>query len=106
MLDKLKQLYNYLHNRGFKFPLLNDPNTDQPSVTLTMMVISFVFCLAGLFQKLNNTDLDIDMSQALVLLTITSSLYLGHKISTNTVTKDITEIKNITTDVSQKENNQ
>lgn len=80
MIEKLRNFMRYLHDRGIAIPLIR--NTDgNPSVSLTMMIISFVFCLAGLLQKLNSTDLDVDMSQALVLLTITSGLYFSRRVT-------------------------
>jgi len=84
-----KNIINWMHQKGIPIILFRDPLTEQPSFTLTMALTSFLFCLVGLFQKLNNTDLDIDMSQALWLLTITSGLYLGRRVTGNSQTKDI-----------------
>lgn len=80
MLEKLKIAARWMHDRGIPLPLIRDTN-QQPSVSLTMMIISFVFCLIGLFQKLNSTGLDVDVSQALTLLGITSALYFGRRVS-------------------------
>lgn len=82
MIEKLKNIARWMHDRGIPLPLIRDTNS-QPSVSLTMMVISFTFCIVGLFQKFNNTDLDIDVSQALTLLGITSALYFGRRVSDN-----------------------
>lgn len=80
IVQKIRQFANWMHAKGIPLPLIR--NTDgTPSVSLTMMIISFVFCLMGLLQKLNSTDLDVDMSQALTLLGITSTLYFGRRIS-------------------------
>lgn len=80
--DKIKSFYNKMNQQGLSFPVLKDPTTQQPSVSLTMMIISFVFCLAGLMTKLNSTDLDVDMSQALTLFGVTSALYFSRKATT------------------------
>lgn len=80
MIEKLRNVARWMHDRGIPLPLLR--NTDgTPSISLTMMVISFTFCLIGLLQKLNSTDLDVDMSQALTLLGITSTLYFSRRAS-------------------------
>lgn len=83
MIEKLRKFARFLNEKGIALPLLRDPRTGVSSITLTMMVVSFLFCLMGLLQKLNSTDLDVDMSQALTLLGITSTLYLGRKLSTD-----------------------
>lgn len=92
MIEKLRNLMRYMHDRGVAIPLIR--NTDgNPSVSLTMMIISFVFCLVGLLQKLNSTDLDIDMSQALVLLTITSGLYFSRRVTEGGKSSESTDTK-------------
>lgn len=89
ILEKLRQFVNWMHDRGIPLPLLRDSGRDAPSISYTMMVISFLFCLLGLLQKLNSTDLDVDMSQALVLLGITTSLYYGRKAQINAENKTV-----------------
>lgn len=80
MIEKLRNAARWMHDRGIPLPLIR--NTDgKPSISLTMMIISFTFCLVGLLQNLNSTDFDIDMSQSLTLLGITSALYFGRRVS-------------------------
>jgi hypothetical protein len=89
MLDKIKQFVNWMHERGIPLPLLRDFKHGQPSVSYTMMVTSFVVCLAGLVGKISNFLGDVDMSQALILLGITSSLYFGRQAQINTANKTL-----------------
>lgn len=80
LTEKFRETVNWAHDRGFPLPLAR--NTDgKPSVSLTMMILSFAFCLTGLLQKLNDGSLDIDMSQALTLFGLTSALYFSRRVS-------------------------
>jgi hypothetical protein len=78
-MEKLKQLIIRLNSYGIPLPLLHDPKSDAPSVTMTMMVLSFNLVLFGLIGKYAK-GLDIDMTQAMYLFLTTSGLYLGRKM--------------------------
>lgn len=89
MLEKIKQFVNWMHEQGLPLPMLRDPKHGQPSVSYTMMIMSFTVCLAGLVGKISNFLGDVDMSQALILLGITSSLYFGRQSQINTLNKTL-----------------
>lgn len=82
MLDKLKELLNKMNKLGIPTPLMRDPKYGVASVSLTMMYTSFVICVVGLIGKASGYLGGIDMSQALTLLGITSSLYFGRQFNT------------------------
>ncbi len=63
--------------RGIPIPLLRNPGTDGPSVTFTMMVVTFLVCLASLAVKLASTGLAVDFSNSFELFMATSALYFG-----------------------------
>jgi hypothetical protein len=88
-MDKIKQLFNWLHEKGIPLPTLRDPKHGQPSASYTMMIASFSVCLAGLVGKISNFLGDVDMSQALMLFAACSTLYFGRQSQINTVAKTI-----------------
>lgn len=81
-MDKLKQLIRCMNERGIPIPTLRDPKNGLPSVTLTMMVISFNLIILGIIGKWSK-DLNVDMSQAMTLFLTTAGLYLGRKMTGN-----------------------
>lgn len=89
MLEKLREFSNWMHSKGIPLPTLRDPKHGEPSVSYTMMVLSFTVCLVGLVGKISDFLGDVDMSQALILLGITSSLYFGRQSQINTANKTI-----------------
>ena len=80
MIDKLNKMLDKAHKLGVKLPFLRDPLTQKPSVTLTMLLISFNFYLFTLVNQLAKFFSDIDGAGQLLI--ITSSLYLGRSFST------------------------
>ena len=96
ILDYLKNLFKRANEVGIYIPVLQDPKTKKPSVSMTMMVISFNLCLIAMIGKWSKAFDGIDPSQATNLFMICSALYFGRKISKNSdgsVTED--EKKNI-----------
>ena len=92
IIDKAKSLIFNMNENGIPVPLLRDPSHDQPSITMTMMVISFTLAAGALISKFTKITGDIDTSGANYLFMITSGLYLGRKMQGNgkdlTVDKD------------------
>lgn len=78
-MDKLKELLNKLHEQGLKLPYLRDPIRKVPSVSLTMLFISFNFYLLTLINKLGGWFSDVDGAGQLLI--ISASLYFGRSIS-------------------------
>lgn len=79
-MDKLKSIIQAMNERGIPIPTLRDPKNGLPSVTLTMMLISFSLIVVGIIGKWSK-GLDIDMSQSMTLFLTTSGLYLGRKMT-------------------------
>ena len=80
MFDKLNKMLDKAHKLGLRLPYLRDPLTQKPSVTLTMLFISFNFYLFTLINQFAKFFSDIDGAGQLLI--ITSGLYLGRSFST------------------------
>lgn len=78
-MDKLKELLNKLHEQGLKLPYLRDPIRKVPSVSLTLMIISFGFYFLTLINKFAGWFGEID--GAFQVLVLTTSLYFGRSFS-------------------------
>jgi hypothetical protein len=81
MLDKIKQFITLLNSKGIPLPVLRDPINQAPSVTLTMMFVSFNTVLIGLIGKFSNKLGGIDLTQAIYWFGICAGLYLGRRMT-------------------------
>jgi hypothetical protein len=88
-MDKLKELLNKMNKSGIPVPTIKDPKHGVGSVSLTMVVVSFGVCVLGIIGKVSQFLGDVDMSQGLVLLTISCSLYFGRQMQSNNKTGQI-----------------
>lgn len=79
MIEKLKNLFNTMNQKGIPVPMLRDPKTGLATLTGTMFWISFNVAILTLAGKLSKVLGDVDYSNVLWLLGITGSLYLGRK---------------------------
>jgi len=68
-----------LNERGFPIPTIRDPKTKLGSVSLTLVFISFNFCLIAMVGKWSGFLGGIDPSQALNLFMVCAGLYWGRK---------------------------
>ena len=93
-IDKIKQIIFDLNEKGFPLPFIRDPATDQPSATLTMMIISFTIAAGGLLGKLTKFLGEVDVSGANYLFLTAAGLYLGRKM-TGTATNTYRCIKRL-----------
>ncbi len=77
------QFVNWGSTRGLPVFFLRDPKTNQPSVSLTLLVTSFIFCILGLINTASHSKLfgDLDETSAFNLFMASSALYFGRKIS-------------------------
>lgn len=89
MLEKLKQFLFNLNERGIAVPLVRDPNTDSPSVTMTMMLIAFTIAALGLLGKFTKVLGEVDVSGANYLFLTAAGLYLGRRMSSNGKTVEV-----------------
>ena len=90
MMEKLKQLFSKLNDLGIALPFIRDPKTGKSSVTLTLMLISFITVLGGQLSKFSKLFGDIDMSSAMGLFVATSALYLGRKMQNDSKNQIVT----------------
>jgi hypothetical protein len=81
VINKIKQFIFNLNEKGVPLPLVRDPNTDSPSVTMTMMIIAFVIAAGGLIGKFAKILGDVDVSAANYLFLTSAGLYLGRRMS-------------------------
>jgi hypothetical protein len=82
MLDKIKTFITKLNERGIPLPTLRDPVTKLPSVSLTMLWVSFNVVLIGLIGKWSKY-LDVDVQQAIYWFMVCAGLYFSRSISKN-----------------------
>lgn len=89
-----KELWNRWHEIGIKVPFLRDPIKKEPSVSLTMLFVSFNLYIFTLINKLANWFSDIDGASQLLL--ISAGLYFGRSFTSKigTSKKDTKEDKN------------
>jgi len=80
-MEKLKQIMQYLNEKGLPIAFLRDPVTQKPSVSLTMLVVSFTITILALISKFAKIVDGIDVDNAMQLLIICASLYFGRALS-------------------------
>ncbi len=80
-MEKLKALAKGLQEKGIPLIYLRDPKTQEPSVTFSMMVVSFVLCTGAVIAKVAESKLlgGLNFEYCLQLLMATGAGYLGRK---------------------------
>jgi hypothetical protein len=81
MLEQIKQKIKELQDQGLPVIFLRDPITKQPSVSLSLLVISFILSLLSLLNKFAKVVDGVDVENTLQLLIICASLYFGRSLS-------------------------
>lgn len=81
MIEKLKALHEKLHEQGIRLWFIRDPIKNTPSVSLTMLVLSFLFYFLTLINKLGKWFSDVDGS--FQVLTLAAALYFGRSFSSS-----------------------
>lgn len=82
-----KRWNNYLkkiNQEGISLAFLKDPTTQKSSVSLTLLIMSFVLTIVGIIGKWGGY-LKIDIDQALSLFYACSALYFGRKITADQI---------------------
>lgn len=74
-------LLEKLQKEGIPIILVQDPITKLPSVSLTLLVISFVLSGFALINKFTKIVEGVDIDNSLELLIICASLYFGRSFS-------------------------
>jgi hypothetical protein len=78
-MEQLKEWYNKLHEMGIKLPFVRDPVKKEPSVSLTLLCVSFALYILTLINKLAGWFGDVDGT--FQLLVLSASLYFGRSFS-------------------------
>jgi len=81
MLEKLKELIKELQDKGATLVFLRDPITKLPSVSLSLLIISFILSIFALINKFAKVVDGVDVENTLQLLIICASLYFGRSLS-------------------------
>jgi hypothetical protein len=89
MINKIKQFIFNLNEKGVPLPLIRDPKLNGPSVSLTLMVISFAIAVLGLIGKMTKYLGEVDINGATYLFISTAALYFGRKMSGDSTKKTI-----------------
>ena len=78
---KIKSLITKLNEQGVPVPMLRDPLKGRPSVSLSMLFISFNVVLIGLIGKWADKLGGIDLTQAIYWFGMCSALYFSRSFS-------------------------
>jgi hypothetical protein len=81
LYEKLKKQIAYWQKNGVPILFWRDEQKKAPSVSLTMMLISFVLCVLSVIGKFTRIAEGVDVENSMQLLIITSSLYFGRSFS-------------------------
>ena len=81
MLDKLKEFLKELQDKGIPVVFLRDPITKLPSVSLTLLLVSFILSIFSLINKFAKIVDGVDVDNTLQLLIVCASLYFGRSLS-------------------------
>lgn len=77
--EKYLSFVRGMNERGFPMPTFRDPATGKGSVSLTLVIMSFTFCMLGMIGKASGLVGGIDPSQTLNLFMVCAGLYWGRK---------------------------
>lgn len=93
MKQKIITFITKLNSMGIPLPMIRDPKNGLPSVSLTMLFISFNVVLIGLIGKFSKFFDGVDIQQAIYWFGMCAALYFGRKLSavTDGITTEIKE---------------
>lgn len=74
---KLKKQIAYWQKNGVPILFWRDEQKKAPSVSLTMMLISFILCILSLINKAAKVVEGVDVENSLQLFMICAGLYFG-----------------------------
>lgn len=89
MREKLTSIINDLKDKGIPLLFVKDPISKLPSVSLTMLVVSFTLTVLSLLNKVAKIFEGVDIDNTLELLIITSSLYFGRALTRGNTSTNI-----------------
>jgi ABC-type bacteriocin/lantibiotic exporter with double-glycine peptidase domain len=81
MLEKIKNKLKELQDSGVPLFFIKDPVTKSPSVSLTLLIVSFTLSILSLLNKFTKIVDGVDIDNTLELLIVCASLYFGRSLS-------------------------
>jgi hypothetical protein len=85
MYESIKTFIKNLQDKGVVLLFVVDPVNKQPSVSLTLLIVSFTLWILSLSKELSNHLGLIDTDNALNGVIVTAGLYLGRSFSNKKV---------------------
>lgn len=79
IIAKIKEIINKMNEKGVPVPMIRV--NGNPSLTATMVLLSFNTCLLGQVGKISGFLGGIDLTQSNYLLGITLAAYLGRRMT-------------------------
>ena len=80
MIEKWKQFIENMNTKGIPVPMIRDGKTNSPSVSLTLVFISFNVWLISVIGKAAGALGGMDAGQTLQMFMICTGLYFGRKL--------------------------
>lgn len=85
---KWQKAVNWMHQKGIPVPFLRDPKSGKPSVSLTLVFLSFNIWLVSIIGEATRWFGGIDPSQTFNMFIATASLYWGRKLTSPATNKE------------------
>jgi hypothetical protein len=92
LIEKIKGFIKALNEKGIPTPIFRDMVSGKPSITYTMMLVTFVLTILSSF-KLGEEQLGLKFDQCLQLLSYVGIGYIGRKYQKGDVTIETKEEK-------------
>ena len=80
-MEQLKLLVKKMQKEGIPLLFIKDPIHNKPSVSLTLLIVSFTLSVFSLVNKFAKVVEGVDIDNSLELLIICGSLYFGRSIT-------------------------
>lgn len=90
LFDKINNKIKDWQKEGVPILFWRDEQKKAPSVSLTMMLISFALCVFSLINKFAKVVDGVDVENSMQLFLICAGLYFGRSLSKKTQTDDKT----------------
>lgn len=90
LFDKINNKIKHWQKEGVPILFWRDEQKKSPSVSLTMMLISFALCVFSLINKFAKVVDGVDVENSMQLFLICAGLYFGRSLSKKAQTDDKT----------------
>lgn len=80
-MEQIKEFFKKMSEQGIYIPFLRDPIVKAPSVSLTLLVVSFMHVQLALLNKVAKIFDGVDVENSIQVLIITAGLYFGRAVS-------------------------